>query len=83
MLFLHDYVFFSFLIFSNKFDFQLIQLPCQPNVVTLLENYLKYLARNYFANNNKPTKKNRPSEVLDKHQLEKRLVLSIARIDKI
>lgn len=51
--------------------FQLVQLPCQPNVVTLLENYLKYLARNNFSDN-KATKKSRQPEVLNKQQLEKR-----------
>jgi len=51
----------------------LVQLPCQPNVVTLLESYLKYLARNNFSDN-KATKRKRQPEVLDKKQLEKRLV---------
>lgn len=51
----------------------MVQLPCQPNVVTLLESYLKYLARNNFSDN-KATKKKRQPEILDKKQLEKRLV---------
>lgn len=55
--------------------FQLVRLPCQPNVVTLLENYLKYLARNNFSDNKRIKKNNRQSEVIDKHQLEKRLVV--------
>jgi hypothetical protein len=51
-----------------------VKLPCQPNVVTLLENYLKHLARNNFTDNKVTTKKIRQPEVLDKQQLEKRLV---------
>lgn len=42
-------------------------------MVTLLESYLRYLARNNFSDN-KSTKKKRQPEVLDKKQLEKRLV---------
>lgn len=52
----------------------MVQLPCQPNVVTLLENYLKYLARNYFSDNKVTKKSTRQPEVLDKQQLEKRFV---------
>lgn len=55
-----------------------MKLPCQPNVVTLLENYLKYLARNNFTDNKVTTKKSRRQpEVLDKQQLEKRLVFIV------
>lgn len=45
-------------------------------MVTLLESYLKYLARNNFSDN-KATKKKGQPEVLDKKLLEKRLVLYI------
>jgi len=58
----------------------LVQLPCQPNVVTLLENYLKYLARNYFIDNKAP-KKGRQPEVIDKHQLEKRYQICVEVLD--
>ncbi|XP_050429645.1 male-specific lethal 3 homolog isoform X2 [Adelges cooleyi] len=58
----------------------LIQLPCQPNVVTLLEDYLKYLARNYFSDN-KTKKKNRQQEVLTKQQIEKRYQICIEVLD--
>lgn len=51
---------------------QLVQLPCQPNVVTLLEGYLKYLARNNFSDNKPVNKKSRQPEVIDTQQLEKR-----------
>lgn len=54
-----------------------MQLPCQPNVVTLLENYLKFLARNNFIDNKVTTKKSSQPEVLDKQQLEKRFVFIV------
>lgn len=50
----------------------MVQLPCQPNVVTLLESYLKYLARNNFSDNKTVNKKNRQPEIIDTQQLEKR-----------
>ncbi|XP_015365006.1 PREDICTED: male-specific lethal 3 homolog [Diuraphis noxia] len=58
----------------------LVQLPCQPNVVTLLESYLRYLARNNFSDN-KATKKKRQPEVLDKRQLEKRYIICVEVLD--
>ncbi|CAH1724149.1 male-specific lethal 3 homolog [Aphis gossypii] len=58
----------------------LVQLPCQPNVVTLLESYLKYLAKNNFIDN-KATKKKRQPEVLDKKQLEKRYIICVEVLD--
>ncbi|XP_025415607.1 male-specific lethal 3 homolog [Sipha flava] len=59
----------------------LVKLPCQPNVVTLLENYLKHLARNNFTDNKVTTKKIRQPEVLDKQQLEKRYKICVEVLD--
>lgn len=58
----------------------LVQIPCQPNVVTLLESYLKYLARNNFSDN-KATKRKSQPEVFDKKQLERRYIISIEYLD--
>ncbi|XP_060873965.1 male-specific lethal 3 homolog [Metopolophium dirhodum] len=59
---------------------KLIQLPCQPNVVTILENYLRYLAKSNFSDIKATTKKHQ-SEVLDEKQLDKRFTLCVEVLD--
>eukprot|EP00102_Acyrthosiphon_pisum_P024357 XP_016661567.1 PREDICTED: male-specific lethal 3 homolog [Acyrthosiphon pisum] len=61
---------------------KLIQLPCQPNVVTLFENYIRYLARKNFSDN-KTTKRESQPEVLNKEQLEIRYTLCVETLDGV
>ncbi|XP_060859299.1 male-specific lethal 3 homolog [Metopolophium dirhodum] len=59
---------------------KLIRLPCQPNVVTLLENYHRYLESVSLVII-KQLKKKRQLEVFDKKQLEKCYTLCIEVLD--